>query len=133
MSFFFILLLMIFSFLNQLTLSRWFINRSPLNMHKPFETITPIFKWIFSFWFLSFRVFLLIHFNIVIFNYTYVINFFFFKESFNLWHPLLIIALYYQTKDTNQFWCTLRLNPRSLIQLSKILPVELIRTHHLCN
>ena len=54
---------------------------------------------------------------------------FFFWESFNLWHPLLIIALYYQTKTPISFWCRRRLNPRSLIQPSETLPVELTGTH----
>ena len=30
----------------------------------------------------------------------------FFLESFNLWHPLLIIlAIYYQSKTSINFWC----------------------------
>ena len=32
-------------------------------------------------------------------------------------------------QDTNQFWCRRRLNPRSLIQLSETLPVELTGIH----
>ena len=31
-------------------------------------------------------------------------NFFFFNESFNLWRPLLMIVLYYQTKTLINFW-----------------------------
>ena len=60
--------------------------------------------------------------------------FFFFLESFNLWHcPLLMIALYYQTKTRIGFWCRRGLNPRSLIQLSETLLVELIGTHLVSN
>ena len=55
--------------------------------------------------------------------------FFFWRESFNLWHLLLIIALYHQTKTPISFQCKQRMNPRSLIQLSEILPVELTGTH----
>ena len=32
-------------------------------------------------------------------------------------------------QDTNQFWCRRVLNPRSLIQLSETLLVELTETH----
>ena len=41
--------------------------------------------------------------------------FFFFLESFNLQHPLLMIALYYHTKTPIGFWCRWGLNPKSLI------------------
>ena len=58
-------------------------------------------------------------------NYIY----FFFFERFNLWRPLLIIALYHQTKPSICFWCRQELNLRSLIQPSKTLPVDLITTH----
>ena len=63
------------------------------------------------------------------FRYTHF-SYSFFGESFNLWRPLLMMALYYQTKAPISFWCRRRLNPRSLIQPSEILPVELIGTHH---
>ena len=56
-------------------------------------------------------------------------NFFFFLESFNLWRPLLMIDFYHQTKTPISFWCRRGLNPRSLIQLSETLPVELTGTH----
>ena len=60
-------------------------------------------------------------------------SFFFFfereRESFNLWRPLLMIALYFQTKTSISFWCKRGLNPRSLIQPLETLPVELIETH----
>ena len=50
------------------------------------------------------------------------LDFFFFgereRESFNLWHPLLMIAFYYQTKTPISFWYRWELNPRSLIQPS---------------
>ena len=45
------------------------------------------------------------------------------------WRPLLIIALYHQTKTPINFWCRRELNPRSLIQSLEILPVELTVTH----
>ena len=54
---------------------------------------------------------------------------FFFRKSFNLWRPLPIIALYHQTKTPISFWCRQGLNPRSLIQPSETLPVELTGTH----
>ena len=57
------------------------------------------------------------------------IFFFFLRESFNLWHLLLMIALYQQTKTPVSFWCRRGLNPRSLIQPSETLPVELTGTH----
>ena len=50
---------------------------------------------------------------------------FFFLESFNLWHLLPMIAFYHQTKTPISFWCKQGLNPRSLIQPSETLPVEL--------
>ena len=50
-------------------------------------------------------------------------------ESFNLWRPHLIITLYYQTKTPISFWCRQRLNPKSLIQQSETLPIELTGTH----
>ena len=55
----------------------------------------------------------------------------FFLKSFKLWLPLLMIVLYHQTKTSIGFWCRQRvkLNPRSLIQPSVILPVKLIETH----
>ena len=40
-----------------------------------------------------------------------------------------MIALYHQTKTPISFWCKRGLNPRSLIQPSETLPVELTRTH----
>ena len=55
--------------------------------------------------------------------------FFFFLKSFNLWRPLLMIVLYHQNKTPISFWCRRRLNPRSLIQPSETLPVELTGTH----
>ena len=39
------------------------------------------------------------------------------------------IALYHQTKTPISFLCKQRLNPKSLIQPSKTLPIELTRTH----
>ena len=41
-----------------------------------------------------------------------------------------MIAFYYQTKTSiNFWWCKRGLNFRSLIQVSKTLPVKLTRTH----
>ena len=40
-----------------------------------------------------------------------------------------MIVLYYQTKTPIGFWCRRTLNPKSLIQTSETLPVELIKTH----
>ena len=56
-------------------------------------------------------------------------TFFFLRKSFNVWRPLLMIALYHQTKTSINFWCRQELNPRSLIQPSETLPVELTGTH----
>ena len=54
----------------------------------------------------------------------------YFLESFTTYGCLLsIIALYHQIKTSIDFCCKWILNPKSLIQLSKILPVELIKTH----
>ena len=46
-----------------------------------------------------------------------------------LWRSLLMIALYHQTKTPISFWCKRGLNPKSLIQPSETLPVELTETH----
>ena len=54
---------------------------------------------------------------------------FFFLESFNLWRPLLMIALYHQTKTPISFLCRRGLNLRSLIQSLETLPVKLTGTH----
>ena len=51
------------------------------------------------------------------------------RESFNLWRPFLMIALCHQTKTPISFWYRRRLNLRSLIQSSEILPVELTGTY----
>ena len=56
-------------------------------------------------------------------------TFFFLRKSFNVWRPLLMIALYHRTKTSINFWCRQELNPRSLIQPSETLPVELTVTH----
>ena len=61
--------------------------------------------------------------NILYFLFSFL--FFVERESFNLWHPFLMIALYYQTKTPISFWCRQWLNSRSLIQPLEILPVEL--------
>ena len=39
-------------------------------------------------------------------------------------------AFYHRTKIPISFWCRRGLNPKSLIQPSKILPIELIGTHY---
>ena len=43
----------------------------------------------------------------------------------------MIIVFYHQTKTPIGFWYRQGLDPRSLIQLLKILPVELTETHTL--
>ena len=58
----------------------------------------------------------------------FFIYLFIYLESFNLWRPFLMIVLYYLIKILISFWCRRRLNPKSLIQLLDILPVELTRT-----
>ena len=50
-------------------------------------------------------------------------------ENFNLWRLLLIIAPYYQTKTLIGFWYRRKLNTRSLIQPSEILPIKQTETH----
>ena len=57
--------------------------------------------------------------------------FFFFWESFDLWHLLLMITLYHQTKASISFWYKRGLNPKFLIQPSETLLVELTGTHPL--
>ena len=57
---------------------------------------------------------------------------FFSWESFNLWHLLLMIVIYHQTKTLISFWCRQGLNPKSLIQPSKTLPIKLPGTHKTC-
>ena len=52
---------------------------------------------------------------------------FFFLESFNLWHPFLMIAPYHQTKLLISFWCRQWLNFRSLIQSLETLPIKLLK------
>ena len=73
--------------------------------------------------------------NILLFYFwvskSFFFLFLFWKKSFNLWHPLLIIAIYHQTKTPISFWCRRRLNLKFLIQPSETLPVELTRTHEL--
>ena len=56
-------------------------------------------------------------------NYVYI-YIYIFRESFNLWRPLLMITFYHQTKTPINFWCRRELNPRFLIQPSEILPVK---------
>ena len=51
------------------------------------------------------------------------------KESFNLWRLLMIITLYHQTKTQIGFWCRQELNPRSSIQPSETLLIELTGIH----
>ena len=58
--------------------------------------------------------------TLIILLYIYI-----FLESFNLWRPLLMIALYHQTKISISFWCKWGLNPKSLIQPLETLSVEL--------
>ena len=53
---------------------------------------------------------------------------FIFSKSIST-YGIMIIVFYHQTKTPIGFWCRRELNPRSLIQLSEILSVELIKTH----
>ena len=53
---------------------------------------------------------------------------FIFSKSIST-NGIMIIVFYHQTKTPIGFWCRRELNPRSLIQLSEILSVELIKTH----
>ena len=55
------------------------------------------------------------------------IRFFFLRG--NLWHSLPMINIYHQIKTPISFWCKRGLNPRSLIQLSKTLSIELTEIH----
>ena len=55
--------------------------------------------------------------------------FFFFWVSFNLWLSLLMIILFYKIETLIGFWYRRGLNPRSLIQPSETLPIELTGTH----
>ena len=52
--------------------------------------------------------------------------FFFWEREFQ---PLLMIALYHQTKTLISFWCRWGLNLKSLVQPSETLSVELTGTH----
>ena len=65
--------------------------------------------------------------------YIYMKNaiFFFFKREFQLMASAPDNSSLLSDQDTNQFWCRRGLNPRSLIQPSEILPVELTRTHRI--
>ena len=82
----------------------------------------------------------IICFNKVWFRITIIMNYiiqsgfslfnsFFFKNSFNLWCPLLMIVIYQQIK-TPIGLCRQWLNPRSFIQQSEILSVEVTGIHH---
>ena len=59
----------------------------------------------------------------------YIYIYIFFRESFNLWRLLQMIAHYHRIKISISFWCSWGLNPWSLIQLSETLLVELTETH----
>ena len=63
--------------------------------------------------------------------YIYMNNaiFFFFKREFQLMASAPDNSSLLSDQDTNQFWCRRGLNPRSLIQPLKTLPVELTGTH----
>ena len=68
------------------------------------------------------------YFFLVYINQPYDSFFFFFEREFQYMSSW---ALYHQTKTPINFWCKRRLNLRSLIQLSKTLPIELTGTHDL--
>ena len=55
--------------------------------------------------------------------------FVFFWREYHLMVSVFGDNSYHQTKTPIGFWCRRRLNPRSLIQPSEILPIELIGTH----
>ena len=82
----------------------------------------------FFFWY-RVRIKIWIEMGLVYFLWVNLILYFFLRENFNLWHPLLMIAHYHQTKTPISFWCRWGLNPRSLIQPSETLPIELTGTH----
>ena len=65
----------------------------------------------------------------------YKTNQYFFWKSFNWWclFLMIMIVLYHQIKTSISFWCKRRLNPKSLIQPLKILPIKLTETHKLTN
>ena len=54
-------------------------------------------------------------------------------NDFNLWHSILMIAIYYQTKTPISFWWKWELNRKSLIQQSETLSVELTEICRLLN
>ena len=54
-------------------------------------------------------------------------------KDFNLWHLILMIAIYHQTKTPISFWWKWKLNPKFLIQPSETLPIELTETCRLLN
>ena len=61
-------------------------------------------------------------------------NFFFLEEKeFQPMASTIDDTLYHQTKKPIGFLCRWGLNPKSLIQLSEILPVMLTRTHYRLN
>ena len=63
--------------------------------------------------------------EVILDDYEFFFFFFFERESFNLWCPLLMIAIYYQTKTPISFWCRRGLNSRSLIQPSETIRIQL--------
>ena len=68
------------------------------------------------------------HINIIV-NLINFFKKFFFRDSFNLWYPLLIITLYYQIKTPISFWYKWGLNPESLIQPSLIKFMIVYKIH----
>ena len=67
----------------------------------------------------------------IFFNYFlfYDMDFFFFFRKFQPMVSTLDDNSLSSNQDTNQFWCKRELNPRSLIQSSETLPVEITETH----
>ena len=55
----------------------------------------------------------------------------FFLKSFNLWYPLLMIALYHQTKTPIDFQCRQRLNPKSIADDSSYSTIKDFIIHFL--
>ena len=59
----------------------------------------------------------------------YVSFFFFFLREFQFIASISDSAFYHHTKTLIGFWCRWGLNPKSLIQPSEILPIELTGTY----
>ena len=68
-------------------------------------------------------------------HYKTIDKFFFFKESFNLWRPLLMMALYHQSKTPISFWvfcsmCKISLFLFNLVGDLRYVTIFLHLLHH---